>query len=204
MMALLMGTLLVFGNGAGAVPTGTTYRIVQTDTNGVLVGPSTNLASANGLATVGQVAGLQAVALTLDTVIISTNGIASISTNYGSIHYTGTFDDSFTPFTTNYSLTAYGSWDAENSMPKYHLPYVGYGYYYDIVWGGEAYIMSGSISATGGGYDPWGTYGPITWDEFTLTVSVDGIVGMSYTTNYAFSTNTVRQLFDRVSLLGVP
>lgn len=37
-------------------PTGTVYRVVMTDTNGVLVGSSTNLAPANGLAGTGSVA----------------------------------------------------------------------------------------------------------------------------------------------------
>lgn len=71
--------LIIGGASATPPPTGTVYRTVQVDTNGVLVNAGTNLISANGIATTGSVA--QAIATRqeqlftiADSFLWSTNG----------------------------------------------------------------------------------------------------------------------------------
>jgi hypothetical protein len=55
-LTLAAGTLLMINGAAGAPPTGTVYRLVQMDTNGVFVNLSTNIIAANGIARTGTVA----------------------------------------------------------------------------------------------------------------------------------------------------
>jgi hypothetical protein len=76
MMAIIAGTLLIFNGVASAAPTGTVYRVVQIDSEGHLIGGSTNLITANGIATTAQASGF----LKLDTLISVTNNFA-VTTN---------------------------------------------------------------------------------------------------------------------------
>ena len=59
--------LLLTASAAMAVPTGTVTRAVITDTNGVLVGTSTNFAAINGLSGTGSVASLNARVTAVET-----------------------------------------------------------------------------------------------------------------------------------------
>lgn len=141
-MIRAMLILLMTAAAALAVPaTGTVYRTVMTDTNGVLVGASTNLAAANGLAGTASVAQVAANLVTASNVAVSamstgqaaqvsadaamSTGMAAQATANASVA-TGTAhsatlltkaDLGGRVATTNYSVTVTGgTWDGSTAV----------------------------------------------------------------------------------------
>lgn len=133
---ILTFILCFFASMAIAVPgTGTVYQVVQTDTNSVLVGSSTNLAAANGIATIGQlsvvsnlsVSGIAsaAVAKASADAAMSTGAAAQVSAS-SAITSNSVLDHRVTAIETNHATAAQGAmadtaWtNSLDSLRQYH------------------------------------------------------------------------------------
>jgi hypothetical protein len=148
----LAGTLILFGVESQAVPpTGTVYRTLEVDANGVLVNAGTNLAAANGIATTAQVAAIEA---TANSALQTESDTLATVMSRG--NETGTNQLIITATSKNLSISSTGS-SEDNDTDTNRLTIAPYGYTSPNAERGASLSLRGNEWGTtsGGDLDLW-------------------------------------------------